>query len=141
MKMAYQGPVYGLSRECQIKSKKKFQLDQALQALDWVREVTNEKLEPPNLERGFEDHMDFADSLKDGIALCKLINILMPGAVPKVNEGKMPFKQMENIEMFLKGCVKYGLKPHDLFQVNDLYERKNLYMVVSCLFTLGGLVS
>ncbi|XP_076338050.1 uncharacterized protein LOC143240086 isoform X2 [Tachypleus tridentatus] len=128
MKMAYQGPAYGLSRECQIKSKKKFQLDQALQALDWVREVTNEKLEPPNPERGFEDQVDFADSLKDGIALCKLINILMPGAVPKINEGKMPFKQMENIEMFLKGCTKYGLKPHDLFQVNDLYERKNLYM-------------
>lgn len=31
--------------------------------------------------------------------------------------------------MFLKGCEKYGLKRHDLFQVNDLYERKNLYTV------------
>lgn len=31
--------------------------------------------------------------------------------------------------MFLMGCEKYGLKRHDLFQVNDLYERKNLYTV------------
>ena len=31
--------------------------------------------------------------------------------------------------MFLKGCESYGLKPQDLFQVNDLYENKNLYMV------------
>lgn len=31
--------------------------------------------------------------------------------------------------MFLKGCEKYGLKSHDLFQINDLYENKNLYMV------------
>ena len=40
--------------------------------------------------------------------------------------------------MFLKGCEAYGLKPQDLFQVNDLYENKNLYMVVDCLYALGG---
>ena len=37
--------------------------------------------------------------------------------------------QRENVEMFLKGCEAYGLKSQDLFQVNDLYENKNLYMV------------
>lgn len=50
-----------------------------------------------------------------------------------------PFKQRENIEMYLKGSEAYGLKTQDLFQVNDLYENKNLYMVVDNLFTLGGL--
>merc|ERR550517_181643 len=50
-----------------------------------------------------------------------------------------PFKQRENIEMYLKGCVAYGLKEQDLFQVNDLYENKNLYMVVDNLYNLGGL--
>lgn len=42
--------------------------------------------------------------------------------------------------MFLKGCETYGMKSQDLFQVNDLYENKNLYMVVDCLFSLGGMV-
>ena len=37
-----------------------------------------------------------------------------------------PFKQRENIELFLKGCESYGLVPQDLFQVNDLYEQVNL---------------
>lgn len=37
--------------------------------------------------------------------------------------------QRENLELFLKGCEKYGMKSQDLFQVNDLYENKNLYMV------------
>lgn len=50
-----------------------------------------------------------------------------------------PFKQRENIEMYLKGCEAYGLKTQDLFQVNDLYENKNLYMIVDNLFTLGGM--
>lgn len=41
--------------------------------------------------------------------------------------------------MYLKGCESFGLKTQDLFQVNDLYEQKNLYMVVDNLFTLGGM--
>ena len=51
------------------------------------------------------------------------------------------FLQRENIELFLKGCEAYGLKAQDLFQVNDLYENKNLYMIVDNLFLLGGHVS
>ena len=43
--------------------------------------------------------------------------------------------------MYLKGCESYGLKTIDLFQVNDLYEAKNLYTVVDNLFALGGMVS
>lgn len=40
--------------------------------------------------------------------------------------------------MFLKGCESYGLKSQDLFQVNDLYENKNLYMVSSSGLVTGG---
>merc|ERR1712083_771715 len=35
---------------------------------------------------------------------------------------KAPFKQRENIEMYLKACAAYGLKEQDLFQVDDLYN-------------------
>lgn len=137
--MAYQGPSYGLSRECMLKAQAKFDLNQALVALDWIRDVTRLSLDPPNLEKGFKDQLDFADCLKDGVALCTLINMLCPGSVQRVNTMKAPFKQRENLEMFLKGCEAYGLKRHDLFQVNDLYERKNLYTVVNCVFALGGM--
>ena len=50
-----------------------------------------------------------------------------------------PFKQRENIELYLKACEAYGLSAQDLYQVNDLYENKNLYMVVDNLYALGGL--
>ena len=43
--------------------------------------------------------------------------------------------------MYLKACANYGLKEQDLFQVNDLYENKNLYMVVDNIYNLGGMVS
>lgn len=43
--------------------------------------------------------------------------------------------------MFLKGCEAYGLKSQDLFQVNDLYEHKNLYMVCLSSFAKKKKVS
>ncbi|XP_015926251.1 myophilin [Parasteatoda tepidariorum] len=137
--MAYQGPAYGLSRDCMLKAQAKFDLNQALIALDWIKDVTKLNLDPPNDEGFVKNQLDFANVLKDGTALCTLINKLCPGAVSKINTMKTPFKERENLEMFLKGCESYGLKRHDLFQVNDLYEKKNLYTVVNCLFALGGL--
>lgn len=137
--MAYHGPSYGLSRECQMKAQAKFNLPRAIDAIKWVEGVLDRDLVPPKPEEGFRDQLDVAAVLKDGIALCDLINKLEPGTVKKINETKAPFKQRENVEMFLKGCESYGLKSQDLFQVNDLYEHKNLYMVVDCLFALGGL--
>ncbi|XP_054707968.1 calponin-2-like [Uloborus diversus] len=137
--MAYQGPAYGLSRDCMLKAQAKFDLNQALIGLQWIKDVTNLNLQPVNSDNGVRDQFDFANVLKDGIALCTLINKLSPGAVSKINTMKAPFKERENLEMFLKGCETYGLKRHDLFQVNDLYEKKNLYTVVNCIFALGGM--
>jgi len=137
--MAYHGPSYGLSRECQLKAQAKFSMDRAMQALRWIETMLEHPLEPPKPDEGFRDQLDVAYVLKDGVALCQLINALEPGLIKRVNTMKAPFKQRENVEMFLKGCEAYGLKSQDLFQVNDLYEHKNLYMVVDCLFALGGL--
>ena len=67
-------------------------------------------------------------------------NFQILGSVKKINTLKAPFKQRENIEFYLKACASYGLKEQDLFQVNDLYENKNLYMVVDNLYSLGGMV-
>jgi len=135
--MAFHGPSYGLSRECAMKSQAKFDLERAQMALDWVEQMVEQKLDYPGGD-GIKDSLEFGAILKDGSILCKLINRLQPGAVKKINTMKAPFKQRENIEMFLKGCEAYGVKAQDLFQVNDLYENKNLYMIVDNLFLLGG---
>jgi len=137
--MAYHGPSYGLSRECQMKSQAKFDPGRAGRVLEWVEAVTGAELELPASAEGVREQGDFGAGLRDGAALCQLLNCLKPGSVKKINTMKAPFKQRENIELFLKGCEAYGLKSQDLFQVNDLYESKNLYMVVDCLYALGGI--
>merc|ERR1712110_304550 len=120
LNMAYHGPSYGLSRECAMKAQAKFSPERAKECMTWIEEVTGQKL------GDIKDQIDFAEHLKDGVQLCSLINALQPGSVKK-------------IKMYLKACTNYGLKEQDLFQVNDLYENKNLYMVVDNLYNLGGM--
>lgn len=136
--MAYQGPAYGLSRECALKSAAKFSVERAQECLDWIEAVTEKKIDYPE-GSALRDQADFGIILKNGALLCELINQLRPGSVKKVNTMNAPFKQRENIELFLKGCENYGLHAQDLFQVNDLFEAKNLYMISDNLFALGGL--
>jgi len=120
-----------------MKSQSKFSVDRARATLFWIEEVLNKKMEPEAQE--VKDQYEFASVLKNGAVLCELINCIEPGSIKKINTMNAPFKQRENIEMFLKACVNYGLKEQDLFQVNDLYENKNLYMIVDNLYSLGGL--
>ena len=49
----------------------------------------------------------------------------------------MPFKQMENITAFLRACRTVGVSEHDLFETVDLYEEKDLNVVIQCIFALG----
>merc|ERR550532_1963842 len=109
--MAFHGPSYGLSRECAMKSQAKFSPERAKECVDWIEEVIGSKL-----EMEVKDQVDFGTVLKDGAVLCQLINAISPGSVKKINTMKAPFKQRENIEMYLKACAAYGLKEQDLFQ-------------------------
>merc|ERR1712233_134268 len=109
--MAFHGPSYGLSRECAMKSQAKFSPERAKECVDWIEEVIGSKL-----EMEVKDQVDFGTVLKDGSVLCQLINAISPGSVKKINTMKAPFKQRENIEMYLKACAAYGLKEQDLFQ-------------------------
>jgi len=131
--MATRGPSYGLSRELALKSQAKFSLERAKEAISWVEQVIGRPLSDVS------DQESFFAMLKDGTVLCQVINKISPGAVKKINTMNAPFKQRENLELYLKACAGYGLREQDLFQVNDLYESKNLYMIVDNLHHLGGL--
>lgn len=48
--------------------------------------------------------------------------------------------QLENIGNFVRAITEYGLKPHDIFEANDLFENVNHTQVQSTLITLAGMV-
>ena len=132
--MAFKGPSYGLSAELKLKSEAKYDPEEAKKCLKWINQVTSAGLDSCKCKTDDE----FAEQLKDGQALCKLINAIAPGSVKKINTMSATFKQRENIEMYLQGCTNFGLIESDLFQVNDLYEMKNVYMVIDNCYSLSG---
>uniref|UniRef100_A0A5F9CGX2 Calponin n=1 Tax=Oryctolagus cuniculus TaxID=9986 RepID=A0A5F9CGX2_RABIT len=95
---------------------------------NWIEEVT-----------GMSIGTNFQLGLKDGIILCELINKLQPGSVKKVNESSLNWPQLENIGNFIKAIQAYGMKPHDIFEANDLFENGNMTQVQTTLVALAGL--
>ncbi|KAG0645244.1 Calponin [Hyphodiscus hymeniophilus] len=78
---------------------------------------------------------DLLDVLKDGVALCKLVNLAVPTPVRFKAKAVMPFVQMENISLFLQACKSppLNLQSHDTFLTVDLYESKDPAQVLQCL--------
>lgn len=55
----------------------------------------------------------------------------------KISKMDIAFKQMENINNFIKACEDYGVAKTDLFQTADLYENTNMWQVILTLYALG----
>lgn len=99
------GGGYGLDAELAAKREANYDHDAEFEAQEWIENVTNEPFA-----------LDFEEELRDGRRLCILINAIKPGAVRKVNDSRMPFKQMENISNFLRACRSVGVAEHSLFE-------------------------
>jgi len=116
----------GLAAEMQSKVNAKYSDDDAARVLDWIASYIDESFD-------LSGSMDnFQEQLKDGQKLCKLMNKLQPGAIKKINGGKLVFKWMENLENFNQSCKKFGVPEMETFQAVDLTERVNLHQVVLC---------
>ncbi|XP_068197110.1 calponin-2 [Antennarius striatus] len=126
--MANKGPAYGLSAEVKNKIAMKYDVQKEEELRCWIREVTGHTIDS-----------DFQQSLKSGIILCDLINKLKPDSVPKINKSKLNWHQLENLTNFIKAITEFGLKPHDIFEANDLFENGNMTQVQTTLLALASM--
>jgi len=118
-----------LEREVRAKLAGKRNPEEERAAREWIESVLGEKFPPKAL---------LEDLLQDGVVLCKVMNKLKPGAIPKINDaGTGQFKLMENINNFQKAIQEYGVPKIDVFQTVDLYEKKDMTNVTMSLFALG----
>lgn len=126
---------YGLTEEVNRKIKKKYNTELEQQARLWIEEVIGEQLgedrDTPLGEAGMHE------KLKSGVLLCRVINELKPGSVPKINQTRFAFNMMENIANFLSAIEAYGVSRNDLFQTVDLYEKVNMVQVINTIHALG----
>lgn len=122
------GPAYGLSASVARKIMSKRDPAAEQNALAWICTILGEPIPP----RPLEDH------LRDGQVLCRFMNQLAPGIIPKINRGPGVFQLMENIQNFNGACTQLGLNVVDLFQTIDLWEKRNIAQVLTTLQALGS---
>ncbi|KKA29192.1 hypothetical protein TD95_005009 [Thielaviopsis punctulata] len=103
----------------------KYTATSANEVRSWIETVLGEKLSSG----------DLLGSLRDGVALCKLANLVLPPPGLRFKKSAMPFVQMENISLFLKACQSppISLPEHDMFLTVDLYEQKDPAQVLQCI--------
>ncbi|KAJ1660693.1 calponin [Dispira simplex] len=118
-------PLYGLDKEIAAKLQAKYDPQREQEARTWLETILNENLAG-----------DFMDCLKDGVVLCKALNVIRPDIV-KYSTSRIAFKQMENIGNFLRQAELLGCRRHELFQTVDLYEKKNPGQVVDAIYALS----
>jgi len=119
---------FGLDKELAAKLQAKYDPQLEEQARLFVCQKTGENIAPGQ---------NCMSVLKDGVLLCKLMNILKPGSVQKINTNKMAFMQMENIGNYLKATEAYGVRSSELFQTIDLYEEQNMNAVVTNILAVA----
>ncbi|XP_059200842.1 calponin-2 [Centropristis striata] len=122
------GPAYGLSAEIKNKIAQKYDPQKEEELRIWIEDVTGASIGP-----------DFQKGLKNGVILCNLINELAPGSVKKINQSALNWHQLENLTNFTKATTMYGLKPHDIFEANDLFENGNMTQVQTSLLALASM--
>ncbi|KUI65200.1 Transgelin [Cytospora mali] len=117
--------VSGLDRDLRRLRLEKYTPAAANEAREWIEGILGEPL-PAG---------DLLVALKDGVALCKLVNLALPPPGVKFKTSAMPFVQMENISHFLRSCKSppLNLQGHDMFLTVDLFEAKDPAQVLQCL--------
>ncbi|XP_071489824.1 myophilin-like isoform X1 [Diadema antillarum] len=122
--MAFQAAPMGDARKTAMKIESKRDPELEKQCCEFIEFHTGEKV-------------NAYDDLKNGVILCKLVNTFSPGAVKKCEASSAVFKQRANLEAFINGCKIFGLKDQEVFQVNDLFEGKNLPQFTQCIIALA----
>lgn len=117
---------FGIDHDLAVKQMEKYDKDGEAKAIKWIEELT-----------GISFTESFGPQLKNGVMLCELLNAVKPGTIKKVVKSKLAFKQMENVSHFLTACKGLGVPSGALFETVDLFEQKDLGLVLQALFALS----
>merc|ERR1719461_2188408 len=88
-----------------------------------------------------ESYLDFFEDIRDGVELCKLLNVIKPGLIAekKFKKSKIVFVARTNIQLFIEGCKKLGIPETDCIETRDLFDQQNLNDVVLNLYAVSAI--
>eukprot|EP00727_Mastigamoeba_balamuthi_P011834 m51a1_g7273 putative domain containing protein (1060) ;mRNA; f:224433-229299 len=116
--------------DARVKSELMYNTDVEQSVREWIAAV----LEEPHL---FDNAPSITSALKSGVILCRLVNKIKPGLVSKIHKMNVPFMQLENLNHYMEACKALGIRDSDLFMPSDLFEGKNMTVVVNHLYVFA----
>ena len=83
--------------------------DQVAEVKNWMETVMN------------ETYPDFFEDIRDGVELCRLLNVIKPGLIAekKFKKSKIVFVARTNIQIFIEGCKKLGIPETDCIETRS----------------------
>ncbi|XP_067108289.1 guanine nucleotide exchange factor VAV3-like [Osmerus mordax] len=110
--------------------------------------LINCKVLPPNHRVTWESAQvfDLAQTLRDGVLLCQLLNNLRPQSINLKEINLRPqmsqFLCLKNIRTFLSACGEtFGMKKNDLFEAFDLFDVRDFGKSETLMNGRGSLIS
>ncbi|KAF6762631.1 IQ domain-containing protein-containing RasGAP [Ephemerocybe angulata] len=105
------------------------------EAQQWIEGCLGEEL-------GF-GVVEMEEGLRNGVVLAKLVRAFEgEQAVRRIYQApKLDFRHSDNINIFFNFVQKEGLPEGFIFELTDLYDKKNLPKVIYCIHALSHLLS
>jgi len=98
----------------------------------WIEKCIDETI-PPIVQ--------LEEALRNGITLARLVKVFAPELVPRIfMDPKLQFRHSDNIVRFFKFVNQVGLPDIFIFELTDLYEKKNIPKVIYCIHALSFLL-
>jgi hypothetical protein len=116
-----------LDRDVRNKIMARYDPAQEAEVRAWIESVTG---------RSIGD--DFLEGLKSGVIMCNMLNTISPGMVSGISSKSGAFFQRENISKYLTALMDSGMHMTDLFDTDDLYEKKNIVNVIQHFYALNN---
>ncbi|KAJ4478052.1 ras GTPase-activating protein [Lentinula aciculospora] len=87
--------------------------------------------------------VEMEEGLRNGVVLAKLVRVFQgEGVVRRIYEApKLDFRHSDNINYFFLFVRHVGLPECFIFELTDLYEKKNLPKVIYCIHALSHLLA
>ncbi|EPQ59223.1 hypothetical protein GLOTRDRAFT_34245 [Gloeophyllum trabeum ATCC 11539] len=107
------------------------------EAQQWIEGCLGEELEFGVVE--------MEEGLRNGVVLARLARVFQGEAVVRriydANAPKLDFRHSDNINYFFNFVREVGLPETFVFELTDLYEKKNLPKVIYCIHALSHLLA
>jgi len=133
----------GVALKSQKKMEERYDEEEKLGTPERIKAWLNAALEGEHPQCNGATWRKLQWHLRDGVALCKFICKLRVAAgmepIKFMAHAHTQFVAMENISLFNKAAIQYGLPEEASFQSVDLYEgnKAPFLNVVNCLNQLG----